>query len=128
MIESIAASIVLVFGLTIALLCVYGVFSPQRLMQNVMTIWNRRDGMVMAVLVRLLLGLNLLFAAAGSRYPTALLVLGALTIFAAAVLLLLGRQRVDRLIDWAGSLSSLWLRLWLLLGLGFAVFLVHAVT
>lgn len=128
MIESIAASIVLVFGLTIALLCVYGVFSPSRLMQNVMTIWNRRDGMVMAVLVRLLLGLNLLFAAAGSRYPTALLVLGALTIFAAAVLLLLGRQRVDRLIDWAGSLSGLWLRLWLLLGLGFAVFLVHAVT
>ncbi len=128
MIESIAASIVLVFGLTIALLCVYGVFSPQRLMQNVVTIWSRRDGMVMAVLVRLLLGLNLLFAAAGSRYPTALMVLGAVTIFAAAVLLLLGRQRVDRLIDWAGSLSSLWLRLWLLLGLGFAVFLVHAVT
>lgn len=124
MIQSVALTIVLVFGILIAAACAYGVVTPSRLMDAVLRVWHQPGGLMTAVLVRVLLGLNLIAAADVSRSPLAFRILGGIALLAAIVLLIGGRAFVQRLLDWGLARPSPVLRAWLILGLGFGLFLV----
>lgn len=55
---------------------------------------------VMAVVVRLLLGGVLLFAASGSRFPATLEVIGWISIVAGLVVAVMGHRRFVKLMEW----------------------------
>ena len=83
---------------------------------------------ILAVVVRAILGIALLMCAAESKYPTAVLILGWITIVAAFVIGIMGRNNFKRLISWALSLPNSFKRIGGFLAILFGVFLVHAVV
>lgn len=82
---------------------------------------------ILAVFVRIILGVALIICAAESKYPTAILILGWISIVAAAVLGILGRTNFKRLMSWALGLAPSFGRIGGFLAILFGGFLVHAV-
>ncbi len=126
MIQSASLTIVLLFGVVVSLLSLYGLTKPVDLIDKVINFWNKPAGMMAAVSIRVLLGLCLILAAAGSHFPTTFHVLGAITLLSAVIILLAGKSRVDALISWIRGISPVFIRLWLLFGVLFGLFLVYA--
>ena len=124
MIQTLALNIVLVFGLAITGLCIWGIFDPEKMMGLVLGVWNQPRGMALAIGTRLVLGSSLWLCAPISDYPTAFRVLGVIALLAAIGLPLAGRERVNRLIARGQKLPAGALRSWLLLGIVFGLFLV----
>jgi hypothetical protein len=82
---------------------------------------------ILAVVVRIILGVALIICAAESKYPTAILILGWISIIAAAVLGVMGRTNFKRLMSWALGLAPSFGRIGGFLAILFGGFLVHAV-
>lgn len=124
----VSQAVVLILGITVFVLSVWGMFSPARLMKMVSHAMDQKYGMYLAVSVRLVLGAALIIVAPISQFPTTFSVLGWLTIVAAIGLILVGRDRVRRIIAWFEQLSMSAVRIWLLFGMAFAGFLIYGVV
>jgi hypothetical protein len=83
---------------------------------------------ILAVVVRVILGVALIMCATESRYPTAILILGWISIVAASVLGIMGRTNFKRLMSWALSVAPSFGRIGGLLAILFGGFLIHAVV
>ena len=83
---------------------------------------------ILTVVVRIILGVALIMCATESKYPTAILILGWITIVAAFVLGIMGRNNFRRLMSWALSFSHSFLRIGGFLAILFGGFLIHAVV
>ena len=83
---------------------------------------------ILAVVVRAILGAALMMYAAESRYPTAISILGWISIVAACVLGIMGRTNFKRLMSWALSVAPSFGRIGGLLAILFGGFLIHAVV
>jgi hypothetical protein len=81
---------------------------------------------ILAVVVRIILGVALILYAAESKYPTAISILGWISIVAASVLGIMGRANFRRLMSWALSLAPSFGRIGGLLAIFFGGFLIHA--
>ena len=79
-----------------------------------------------AVVARLVLGIALIQAAAISKFPMVILVLGWIALIAAAVLLVIGKSRFTRLVGWAVPLLKPWGRIGGVAGAAFGAFLIYA--
>ena len=82
---------------------------------------------ILAVVVRIIIGVALIMCAAESKYPTALLVLGWVSIIAAFVLGVIGRTYFRQLMYWALNLKPFLCRFGGLIAIFFGGFLIHAV-
>ncbi len=82
---------------------------------------------VMAVVVRIILGAALIISAAASRYPTAISILGWISIAAATALGVMGRTNFRRLMAWALGLAPSFGRIGGFAAILFGGFLIHAV-
>ena len=121
--------LVMSFGVLIAGLSGFGLVAPAGLVNLVAGAWHRAWIFYLAVGMRVVLGAVLIGAASLSRYPLTFQVLGGISIVAALVLLQLGRYRIGRLLGWFQARpDSPLTRSACLLGLGFGVFLIHAVS
>lgn len=83
---------------------------------------TRRYGI--AVVLRILLGLALLFGAQSTRYPGVAIVLGLLFLAGASVVPLLGEDRIAALLEWWLQRHPGWLRAWSAIMLGLGVMLL----
>ena len=83
---------------------------------------------ILAVVVRVILGAALIMFATESRYPTAILILGWISIVAASVLGIMGRTNFKRLMSWALGVAPIFGRIGGLLAILFGGFLIHAVV
>ena len=119
--------IVVLFGILIVLLSLWGISSPERLLRMVRRILDKSWGMHLAVVARIILGVSLLIAAPASKFIVLFTVLGWLTLIAAAALPIIGRERLVPLLDWFQGLSSLIIRLWLMFGVLFGVFMLYGI-
>ena len=124
----IAIMIVAFFGVTIMVSSLAGIISPDRLMRAVRSVMDQNWGIVFAVVVRIVLGVSLLLAARASKFVMPFQVLGWLALIAAAVLPVVGRNRLIFLLDWLQSLSGIFIRLWLVFGVLFGAFLLYGVS
>jgi len=125
MIATISEVIIFLFGVATCIACALGIYAPNRLIEAVKSIWRKPWGIYAAVIVRLLLGALLIFAAPDARFPVVFKVLGWLSIIAAILIPLLGRTLLDRIINWFTALPSLLVRFWLLFGIAFGGFLIY---
>lgn len=82
---------------------------------------------VLAVIIRLILGVALIASASASKFPLVLQMLGWLTLVAALVMGCIGRRRFAALINWAVSLKPVYHHLGGIVAVLFGVFLVYAV-
>ena len=83
---------------------------------------------ILAVVIRIIIGVALIMCAAESKYPTAILILGWISIVAASVLGIMGRTNFRRLMFWALSLKPSFGRIGGFLAILFGGFLIHAVV
>ncbi len=118
---------ILLFGIAIFTICAIGLYTPKQLIKYAQRIWSYKWSITVAVLIRLLFGLMLISVADHTEFPQTMQILGYLTIAAAAILPLLGRQRIAELLDWISKIPAMGIRLWLALGMLFGAFLIYAV-
>jgi len=83
---------------------------------------------ILAVVVRIIIGVALIMCAAESKYPTAILILGWISIVAASVLGIMGRSNFRRLMSWALSLKPSLGRIGGFIAILLGSFLIHAVV
>jgi hypothetical protein len=83
---------------------------------------------ILAVVVRIIIGVALIMCAAESKYPTVILILGWISIVAASVLGIMGRTNFRRLMSWALSLKPSFGRIGGFIAILFGGFLIHAVV
>jgi len=119
--------IVAVFGALVALLGLVGLVQPERF-RSIFTALDSQTRFIMAIALRLAMGGVLWWLADELRHPHVMRVLAAIAIFAAVMLLIMGRERLDRLIGWWLSRSDGLLRVSALFAAAFGVFLVYVAT
>ena len=119
--------IVAVFGALVALLGLVGLVQPDRF-RSIFTAMDSQTRFTIAIALRLAMGGVLWWLADELRHPHVMRVLAAIAIFAAVMLLIMGRERLDRLIGWWLSRSDGLLRVSALFAATFGVFLIYVAT
>ena len=118
--------IIIIFGLLTSVAGILILINPETvfapLRNNVEKPWLH----VTAIAVRLILGVLLILYADVSRFPLIILIIGYLSIAAAGVFSIIGRQRFIRLMRWAFSFLQPWGRVGGLFAALFGGFLVYA--
>jgi len=120
--------IVTLFGTAIAALGILGLIRPASLIGFVSAAWQLPTGFYLAIILRLVLGVALIGAASGSRFPDTLGILGVITIIAAVLASMLGFERLRAFVQWWAARPSGFIRAWALVAAAFGVFLVYAVS
>ena len=116
--------IVAVLGALIALLGLVGLVQPERF-RSIFTALDSQTRFIMAIALRLAMGGVLWWLADELRHPHVMRVLAAIAIFAAVMLLIMGRERLDRLVGWWLSRPDGLLRTSALFAAAFGVYLVY---
>lgn len=116
--------IVAVLGALIVLLGLVGLIQPARF-RSMFSTMDSQVRFVFAIVTRLAIGALLWWLADELRHPHVMRILAAIAIFAAVMLLIMGRERLDRLIDWWLSKSDGLLRTSALLAAAFGAYLVY---
>ena len=94
--------IVVGFGAAIVLMGLIGMVSPARF-RMAFTGMSSQTRFLAAVILRLGLGALLWVVAEALRYPLLIRIIAAISIIAAVVILVMGRERLDRLVErWLG--------------------------
>ena len=119
--------VVAVIGALVLLLGLVGLVQPDRFRAMLGTM-DSQVRFRLAVVTRLAMGALLWWLADELRHPHVMRVLAAIAIFAAVMLLIMGRERLDRLIGWWLSRSDGLLRVSALFAAAFGVFLVYVAT
>ncbi len=81
---------------------------------------------ILAVAVRLVIGVLLIYQSNISKFPFVIEVIGWLSIVAAIFVALMGRRKFNRLMSWALSLSKPFGRVGGVLAVAFGAFLIYA--
>ena len=120
--------LVLLFGVLIAAIGLYGLAQPAGLIGQIQKLWETGAGVITAVLVRLTMGVLLLLTASEARHPQVFHVLGAIAIVAAIALPFVGNERLGRLIAWWSDRSPALIRFSATLSFAFGAYIVYAVV
>jgi hypothetical protein len=117
--------LITLFGGLIAILGVVGTFAPGQF-RDLLTSMPARGRYIAAVVFRLVFGALLIWLAEDLRYPLVMKILGGISIAAAIGILIMGRERLDRMIEWWMALGDGVLRVGMLFAMAFGAFLVYA--
>ena len=120
--------IILLFGIVILLLGVVILVTPDSIFGLIISHAESLGLHVLAVVVRLVLGIALITYSAESHYPVVLQALGWLTITAAIILGTIGRSRFKGLMTWALSFASAFGRFAGFFAILLGGFLIYAVV
>jgi len=119
--------IVAVLGALIALLGLVGLVQPNRFRAMFSTM-DSQVRFVLAIGTRLAMGILLWWLADELRHPHVMRVLAVIALIAAAVLPIMGRARLDKLVEWWLSRPDSRLRVSALFAAGFGAYLVYVAT
>ncbi|MDP9141246.1 MAG: hypothetical protein M3O62_10695 [Pseudomonadota bacterium] len=115
------------FGLVIAGIGLVGVAAPAALLE-VSSFVLTPAGLYSAAAFRVVVGVVLVVAAAASRMPGTVRVLGVLILIGGIATPLIGVDRVRTLIDWWSALGPMFMRAWAGLAVVLGLFVVYAVS
>lgn len=116
--------VVALFGLLIVAVGLTGIVAPRQF-RAVFGTFDSRGRFVAAIVVRLAMGALLWWLADDLRHPQVMRVLAAIAVVAAVVILLMGRARLDRLVNWWLGRPDGVLRLWAGFAALFGAYLVY---
>ena len=115
--------IITLFGAFICLAGLVMLISPQKF-KDVMNNIADQTLFLSAVIVRIIIGAILLLEAPNLKFTPVIEVIGSIFILAAIILLLIGQNRVRRMIDWFLKFSDNFYRIWSVLAFAFGGFLI----
>jgi len=116
--------LILIFGVAIVLVGVLGTLSPARFRHQLGAV-QKKIRFHTAVLLRFVLGAILLLTADELRFTFAMQVLGGFSIAAGFGVLLMGQERLNRLVDWWLGRPDLLLRVSTALAGVFGLFIIY---
>jgi hypothetical protein len=125
MLVELSLAVVLIVSAAVCLLSLWGIYAPRALITLVNDVFEHRAGMIIAVVVRLLLGASLICISPVSRFPAVFAILGWIAVVAAVALMISGRRIVRALLAWIGRSPTALVRLWLVFGFAFGAFLIY---
>ncbi len=117
----------IIIALVGVLICLAGLLilvSPQTF-RNVMNRFAGQQRFLFAVIARIIIGAILLLEAPNLKFTLAMQIIGGISILAAVVLLLIGQERMDRIIDWFMRLSDEVFRIMSVFAFAFGAFLIY---
>ena len=117
----------IVIALVGGLICLAGLLilvSPQ-IFRNAMNRFTGQRRFLFAVIARIIIGAILLLEAPNLKFTLAMQIIGGISILAAVALLLMGQERMDRMIDWFMRLSDEVFRLVSVFAIAFGAFLIY---
>jgi len=121
----IARIVVLVFGILIGALGVWGIIDPRKLIGLVKGVSGQSTGVIVAITVRVVLGVALIVAAPVSAFPRTFAILGWIALIAAVGLATIGRKGMQGIVDRVSRLPAIVLRLALVLAVLFGAGLIY---
>jgi hypothetical protein len=118
--------LIIIFGALMLLAGVVIIRNPEIIFGFLRTKLDQLGLHVMAVVVRLVLGVLLIYQSDLSKFPFAIEIIGWLSIVAAVFLAAMGRPNFKRLMSWALSLVKTFGRVGGALAVAFGSFLIYA--
>ncbi|MCP5089374.1 MAG: hypothetical protein GY949_00470 [Gammaproteobacteria bacterium] len=112
------------FGVLIVLIGLLGLVSPARF-RALFERMTSQTRFLAAIILRLGFGALLWIAADALRFPQLMRILAAISIIAAVGILIMGRERLDRLVDWWLARSDGLFRLSTFFAAAFGGFLIY---
>ena len=119
-------NLILLFGLLTFIAGIIILFDPEIIFGVIRDNLDKAGLQVVAIVLRLVLGILLIEYAPLSRFPLTIEVLGWLSIAAAVTFILIGRNNFLQLMRWALSLLKPYGRIGGVFAAGFGAFLVYA--
>ena len=119
-------TIVIIFGTLILLSGLVILVNPEIVFRTLRKHSERIELQILAVVVRLALGVLLIYVSGISRFPLVVAIIGWLSVIAAVALAAIGRNSFKRLIAWALSLQRPYGRVGGILAACFGGFLIYA--
>ena len=120
--------IIAIFGLLIAALSAWGLFSPKRMIDKMLTYWHKPSGIYLAIGFRVVLGVLFILAAPDTRWPIVYQVLGWLMLIAAVFIVIMGKERLTRFIMWWVEMPPVAVRTWLVIGFVAGLLIAYGAT
>lgn len=118
--------LILLFGVLIMMAGIVIVINPETLFGLLRNNAEKPGLHFLAIGVRLVLGLLLIYQSGASRYPVVIEIIGWLSLVAAVILAVMGRRNFKRLMSWVLSLVKPYGRAGGFLAGAFGVFLTYA--
>ena len=118
--------LIIIFGALTLLAGIVILINPEFIFGFLRSNLDKLAFYILAVVVRLVLGVLLVYQSNLSKFPLIIEVIGWLSIVAAIVLAIIGRRKFNRLISWALSLSKPFGRVGGVFAAGFGAFLIYA--
>lgn len=115
------------FGLVIACIGLVGVAVPTALLE-ISSFALTPAGFYSAAAFRIVVGVVLIVAAAPSRMPGTVRVLGVLIVIAGLATPFVGVDRLRAVVDWWSALGPIYMRAWAALAVALGLFIVYAVS
>ncbi len=119
-------TLIIIFGVLILLAGVVILVNPEIIFGFLSKHIDKMELQVLAIVVRLAIGVLLIQQSGVSRYPLVIEVIGWLAIAAAVIFTVIGRNNFRRLMSWALSLTKPYGRIGGIVAAGFGAFLIYA--
>jgi len=118
--------LVIIFGALTLLAGIVIVINPEVIFSFLRNNLDKLELHILAVVVRLVLGVLLVYQSNVSKFPFVIEIIGWLSIVAAIVLAVMGRRNFNRLMSWALSFVKTSGRVGGVLAVAFGAFLIYA--
>lgn len=119
--------IVAALGALVLVLGLVGLAQPDHF-RTLYDVLHSRTRYWLAIGIRIAMGGLLWWLAEEVRHPQVMRILAGIAVLAAVALLLMGRERLDRMVSWYAALSDGVLRISAALATAFGAYLVYAAT
>ena len=121
----IARIVVLVFGILIGALGIWGMIDPRKMIGLVKGVSGQATGIIVAIAGRIILGVALIVAAPVSAFPRTFGILGWIALIAAVGLAAIGRKGMQAIVNRVSRLPAMALRIALVAALLFGGILIY---
>jgi len=118
--------LIIIFGVLTLLAGIIIIINPENIFGLLSKHSEKLEMQILAVVVRLVLGVLLIYQSGASKYPLVIEIIGWLSIVAAVFFAVIGRNNFKRLISWALSLAKPFGRVGGFVAVCFGTFLVYA--
>lgn len=115
------------FGGLFAAIGIVGLANPALLLKAT-NFTLTSTGLYVVAAIRVAFGLVLMGAAAASRMPRTLRILGAFIVLAGVITPLFGVERTRAIVSWWSMQSMAFMRTWISFAVAFGLFIIYAVT
>jgi hypothetical protein len=118
--------IIIIFGALTLVAGIVIVINPEVIFGFLRNNLDRLELHILAVVIRIVIGVLLIYQSSVSKFPLVIEIIGWLSIVAAIILAVMGRRNFNRLMSWALSLAKPLGRVGGVLAMAFGAFLIYA--